>query len=223
MEGVIIFIIYCSDRDGLLATASRAVQSHCMKIVPDVSEILLGPVENVAPRLLGCLLVRTYHNMQLVGRIVETEAYDESEAASHTYRGKTPRTEIMFGPPGYLYVYFTYGMHYCCNVVTGPEGTGAAVLVRAIEPLEGMSQMSDNRHGLRGERLTNGPAKLCQAMQIDKRLNGHFLQNEPLELLVQPALEARTVIQTTRIGISKAKELPRRFYIKDNPYISRAH
>jgi DNA-3-methyladenine glycosylase len=188
----------------------------------DDFSILLGPPEVVAPRLLGCRVVREINGQRLVGRIVETEAYHQSDAASHSYKGMTPRTEVMFGPAGHLYVYFTYGMHYCCNVVTGPAGEGSAVLIRALEPLEGLEYMSANRHDLRGEQLTNGPAKLCQALAIDKQLNGHDLGHSPLQLVIQPALSPEQIIQTTRIGISQAKDVPWRFYVADNTFVSKA-
>jgi DNA-3-methyladenine glycosylase len=177
--------------------------------------------EIVAPRLLGCQLVRTVNGKVLRGRIVETEAYKQSDAASHSYRGKTPRTDVMFGPPGHLYVYFTYGMHYCCNVVVGPEGYGAAVLIRAIEPLEGQGSMLKHRQGRDGIELSNGPAKVCQALAIDKSWNGHDLTQPPMLLEVKPTLSADQIVQTTRIGITKAVDQPWRFYIKDNPYVSR--
>src|SRR5437868_45995 len=106
-----------------------------------LDELLGAPAEVVAPRLLGCHLVREVDGQTLAGKIVETEAYSQFDAASHSYRGQTPRTEIMFGPPGFLYVYFTYGMHYCCNIVTGEAGQGSAVLIRALEPLEGLETM----------------------------------------------------------------------------------
>ena len=179
------------------------------------------PAEQAAPRLLGCYLVRELRGKQLIGRIVETEAYDQTDAASHSYRGQTPRTEVMFGPSGYLYVYFTYGMHYCMNVVVGGRGHGSAALIRALEPLEGIDVMSQNRHGLTGESLTNGPAKLCQALAIDRQWNGHDLREPPMQLVLQPAISPADIVQTTRIGISRSKDVPWRFYIKDNEYVSR--
>ena len=115
----------------------------------------------------------------MLARIVETEAYDEGDAASHSHRGRTARTEVMFGEAGYLYVYFTYGMHpLLANVVTGEAGHGSAVLIRAVEPVEGIDSMEERR-GLHGRNLTNGPAKLCQALDIDLRLGGHDLREEP--------------------------------------------
>lgn len=182
---------------------------------------LLGPADEVAPRLLGCILERQIDNQVLRVRIVETEAYDQTDVASHSYNGETPRTKVMFGEAGHLYVYFTYGMHYCCNIVVGPSGHGAAVLIRAVEPLAGESIMSTNRRGLNGKELTNGPAKLCQALQINNLLNGHSLHKLPLRLIPQPELSSKAIVQTKRIGISQGKERPWRFYVRDNPYVSK--
>lgn len=180
------------------------------------------PAELAAPRLLGCRLVRQLDSGQVVsGRIVETEAYSQDDVASHSYRGETPRTKVMFGPAGHLYVYFTYGMHYCCNVVTGPDGHGSAVLIRALEPLEGQAEMSTNRGGQRGETLTNGPAKLCQALQIAAGFNGHDLHQPPLKLVMEPPVAQTDIVQATRIGISRGQDVPWRFYIRGNPYVSR--
>ena len=177
------------------------------------------PASEVAPLLLGCLLEREINGRTIQVKIVETEAYDQTDAASHSYKGKTERTEIMFGEPGYLYVYFTYGMHYCCNVVTDREGVGSAVLIRAVEPLVGEEYMKEQRH-VSGKALSNGPAKLCQALAIDKRLNGHDLKVSPLKLIIQPALNKNMITQTKRIGISQAKDVPWRFYITGNEYVS---
>src|SRR5690349_23944137 len=116
-----------------------------------------------AQRLLGCILEREIDGTTVRVRIVETEAYDQTDAASHSYKGRTPRTDVMFGPAGHLYVYFTYGMHYCMNVVTGSEGEGAAVLIRAVEPIEGVEYIRQNRPGVPDMQTTNGPAKACQA------------------------------------------------------------
>lgn len=182
-------------------------------------EILSGMAEEVAPKLLGSLVVREIDGQELVGRIVETEAYDQTDAASHSYKGRTPRTDIMFGPPGHAYVYFTYGMHYCCNVVTGQEGEGSAVLIRALEPLEGLEIMRQNRG--REESLTNGPAKLCQALKIDKTLNGHNLSSSPFYLELKEQLPTNKIMQTTRIGITRNTDKPWRFYIKGNPFVSK--
>lgn len=189
--------------------------------VATLSSLLDGSVDLAARRLIGCELEREIDGEIIRVRIVETEAYDQTDAASHSYKGRTPRTDIMFGPPGRLYVYFTYGMHYCCNVVVGEEGYGAAVLIRAVEPLTGDTILQERRGRKTGVDLTNGPAKLCQALDIDKRLNGHDLRISPLRLIEQ--LKTTEIITTsTRIGISQAKEKLWRFYLKDNPYVSKS-
>lgn len=174
----------------------------------------------VAPQLLGCTLERTINGKTLRATIVETEAYDQTDVASHSYKGKTSRTEVMFGEAGHLYVYFTYGMHYCCNIVVGPEGYGAAVLIRAVEPMEGQDTMALRRKGRSGKELTNGPAKLCQALAINKGLNGHNLHDQPLRLIINEPVQADQILQTTRVGISQAKDVPWRFYVRENPYVS---
>ncbi|MDB5171045.1 MAG: DNA-3-methyladenine glycosylase [Candidatus Saccharibacteria bacterium] len=170
---------------------------------------LSGPAHEVAPRLLGCILEREVNGVTLRAKIVETEAYDQSDAASHSYKGQTPRTAVMFGEPGHLYVYFTYGRHFCCNVVTGPVGHGSAVLIRAVEPIAGISE------------LTNGPAKLCQVLAINQSLNGHDLRNQPLRLIMQEGLSNNEIVQTNRVGITRAQDVPWRFYIRDNPHVSK--
>ena len=175
----------------------------------------------VAPRLLGCILLRIDDKKRLSGMIVETEAYDQMDVASHSYRGETPRNKVMFSASGRAYVYFTYGMHYCLNVVTGPIGYGAAVLIRAIEPIEGKKYMYENRNIYKDNQLTNGPAKLCQAFKIDKQFNGHNLSNKPLQLIINQPISINSVVHSDRIGISQGKDLPWRFYIKSNPYISK--
>ncbi len=180
----------------------------------DELAFLKTDVVTAARRLLGCELICEIDGQVLRGKIIEVEAYDQTDAASHSYKGKTERTAVMFGPAGHLYVYFTYGMHYCCNVVVGEEGEGAAVLIRAIEPLEGQDAMLDNRHGRGGAELTNGPAKVCQAFGIDKRLNGHDLRTSPLRLIVGKPVSAYKIITTPRIGISQAKEAMWRFVIE---------
>ncbi len=182
---------------------------------------LQGPAVEAAQRLLGCELVMEHEQGRLRGRIVETEAYDQTDAASHSYKGKTQRTDVMFGPPGRLYVYFTYGMHHCANIVTGPSGHGAAVLLRALEPLEGEDIMQQNRKGRGGLELANGPAKWCQAYGIGKAWNGHDVSRPPLQLLINTPVGEGDIVQTTRIGISQAREMPWRFYIRGNPYVSK--
>lgn len=180
-----------------------------------------GQAKEVAPRLLGCVLEHRLDGKVVQVKIVETEAYDQTDAASHSFKGRTERTDIMFGPSGHLYVYFTYGMHYCCNIVVDEEGNGAAVLIRAVEPLKGVDTMTSRRNKS-GVELTNGPAKLCQALGIDKSMNGVDLRNGVLRLIPRPPLASRDITQAVRIGISQAKDIPWRFFITGNSYVSRS-
>lgn len=185
----------------------------------------------VAKELLGKVLVRKDDAEQsslLAGKIVEVEAYDGSiDEAAHTFIGKTKRNEIMFNEGGYFYVYFTYGAHFCCNVVTGKKEQGTAVLIRALEPLAGIERMSLNRFDkiLISEKeklnLTSGPGKVCEAFGITKEHYGLNLTGDKIFILNRPNLKINQIIMTKRIGIKKSAELPWRFYIKDNPYISK--
>lgn len=184
-------------------------------------EIDWNDLESVAQRLLGSELVRQLNGQTLRGRIVEVEAYHQSDAASHSYNGRTTRNEVMFGPPGHLYVYFTYGMHYCMNIVTGGEGEASAVLIRALQPLEGIEQMRLNRSGRSDSELTNGPAKACQALSIDKAMNGHDLTKPPLKLELKPPINSGQVVTAKRIGISKERDKPWRWYIAGNQFVSK--
>lgn len=169
---------------------------------------LEGDAPDVAPLLLNKLLVHG----ECVGRIVEVEAYREDDPASHSHRGQTPRNAVMFGPPGRLYVYFTYGMHYCANVVTGYEGSGAAVLLRAIEPLAGIELMSARRQGRR--QLADGPAKLCQAMAIGPEHNGADLCGRgPIRICDDGIAPPAAPLVGPRIGITKAVDVPWRFRV----------
>jgi DNA-3-methyladenine glycosylase len=184
----------------------------------------------VARELLGQRLVRQIDGQQgpirVAGRIVETEAYiGQGDAACHASRGRTPRTEVMFGPPGLAYVYFIYGMHHCFNVVTEPEGMAAAVLIRALEPLEGMEEMRIRRRGRGGVQLANGPAKLCYALGIDKTLNQvDLVTSNRLWLEREHQIETNRITTGPRIGVTgdeKAVSVEWRFWIKENPYVSR--
>lgn len=182
----------------------------------------------VAEELLGKIIVKADGKIPLAGRIVEVEAYDgRIDEAAHTYTGKTNRNRIMFEEGGYFYVYFTYGAHFCCNVVTGEAGHGTAVLIRAVEPLAGMEQMAINRYGknLVNEKekfnLTSGPGKVCQAFGITREYYGEDLTTGRVYLLGQKKVPEKNIVQTTRIGIKKSTELKWRFYIKDNPFVSR--
>ena len=188
-----------------------------MAALPD---FLDGPAESAAERLLGCFLERRLEGQRLLVRIVEVEAYDQDDEASHTFRGMTPRNEVMFGESGRLYVYFSYGMHHCCNVVTGEAGHGSAALIRGVEPIEGIDEI-ERRRGMKGVKATNGPGKLCQALGINLDMNGHDLREEPLRLLEGRPEPGEAITRTTRVGISKAADLPRRFFITGNPFVSR--
>ncbi len=187
------------------------------------SNFFKGQTEEVAKKLLGKILVRIYNGKILAGKIVETEAYlDENDLASHSAVGMTERNKVMFGEAGLAYVYFTYGMHYCFNVVTGEKGKGSAVLIRALEPIEGIEQMKKFRRKKDVHILTNGPAKLCQALKIDKKLNGVDLKTSSEIFIGEPNQQEQfEIMTTTRIGIEKSKDLPLRFYIKENKFVSK--
>ena len=189
-----------------------------MKLIDELEEM---SAVDAARRLLGCELIREFEDGTAARvRIVETEAYDQTDAASHSYNGRTQRTDVMFGPAGRLYVYFTYGMHYCMNVVVGPEGYGAAALIRAVEPINGEDFLA-RRRPKPGIELTNGPAKLCQALEVDKSMNGHDLTDRPLVLEPKPPLDDAAIVATPRVGISKAIDMPWRFCEAGNSYLSR--
>ncbi|MED5593806.1 DNA-3-methyladenine glycosylase [Janthinobacterium sp. P210006] len=153
------------------------------------------------------------------GRIVETEAYDRLDPASHTYGGVTPRNAVMFGPPAHAYVYRSYGMHWCLNFVCREAGHGAGVLIRAIEPLAGLDAMRERR-GVEGERLLcSGPGKLCQALGVSHLHNRLARDAPPFQLLARE--EEVTVHAGPRIGISRAMETPWRFVLAGSPYLSK--
>jgi DNA-3-methyladenine glycosylase len=174
----------------------------------------------VAQDLLGCYLSHTTDAGTTVGKIVETEAYlGAADPAAHSFRGPTPRTQVMFGQPGTAYVYFIYGMHYCFNVVTGGAGRGEAVLIRALEPTQGLEVMQARRHMTAVKQLCSGPAKLVQAMGILRSHNGDDVTQGDLVFLSRETDPAITT--TTRVGITQAAERPLRFYISDNEFISR--
>ena len=195
-------------------------------MAPTVEELASVDVVEVAPRLLG-VLVRCGDRL---GRIVEVEAYAGAEdPASHAFRGPTPRNEVMFGPPGHLYVYRSYGIHWCANVVCGPAGEASAVLLRAIEPEAGLEAMWADRPKARTEvDLGSGPGKLCAALGIDHRHNGADLFDpaSPVRLEVDPAgadhgPDGAAVAVGPRVGITKAVDRPWRFALADNPHVSR--
>jgi len=170
----------------------------------------------VARELLGQRLVRVLGGERLSGRIVETEAYiGENDLACHASRGLTPRTAIMFGPPGRAYVYFIYGMHYCLNVVTEREGFAAAVLIRALEPLEGLPSMRARRGDRPDHEVADGPGKLCQALQITRELNGvDLVTSDVLLIEAGSAIPDAGVLTTPRVNVrgdERALTVPWRF------------
>jgi DNA-3-methyladenine glycosylase len=146
------------------------------------------------------------------GMISEVEAYTAEDAASHSFRGETTRNKVMFGEPGHLYIYFTYGMHWCANIVTGPVGSGQAVLIRGIEPDEGMPYMRKHRKGRPDSELTNGPAKVCQALGISGADNGAVINGERF-ILLAPKGKAPPIQATIRIGIRQDKHRLWRFIV----------
>ena len=167
----------------------------------------------VAKELLGKFLVHQSRGVKRVGRIVEVEAYlGPHDLAAHSAKGRTKRTEIMFGPPGHAYVYLIYGMYHCMNVVTEREGHASAVLLRAVEPVKNV------------EGRTCGPGLLCRAMKIDRQLNAHDLLSENFYITAPTKTESFAIVKRPRIGVDYAKHWAKRhlrFYIKDNPFVSR--
>jgi DNA-3-methyladenine glycosylase len=194
------------------------------ELVPLPRRFYARPAVPLARALLGCLLVHDTPGGRTVGRIVETEAYDQCEPASHSFRGPTPRARVMFGPPGHLYVYFSYGVHWCANVVAGREGHGAAVLLRALEPVDGLELMA-HRRGLEPggdpRRLASGPGRLTQAMGLGREQNTLDLCAGPVFVARRPSRPRPVVRVGPRIGISKAVELPWRFVLDGSRYVSR--
>jgi DNA-3-methyladenine glycosylase len=169
----------------------------------------------VAERLIGATLLVG----GVGGTIVETEAYDREDPASHTFSGLTPRNASMFGPPGHVYVYRSYGIHWCLNFVCREVGHGAGVLIRAIEPLHGLDRMRERRGVDDPRLLCSGPGKLCQALAVTREHDGLSLEQPPFELVV-PSRRAKTV-SGPRIGISKAIDVPWRFGLAGSPFVSR--
>ena len=189
----------------------------------------LRPTLQVAQELLGKYFIRRIGKNLLIGKIVEVEAYRSNDPASHSFRGKTNRNNVMFCEGGHLYVYFTYGMHFCANVVTGREGIGEAVLIRAIEPLVGIEMMMKNRqkgrlHLLDGAyliNLTNGPAKFCQAFGLARQENGLDLLDSEIRIAEGDHIPLKLIKRSSRIGIQQGLEKRWRFFIAGNPWVSR--
>lgn len=176
-----------------------------------------------APELLGKLLVHETPEGVLSGVIVETEAYvAENDPANHAHRGRTERNSPMFGPPGRAYVYFIYGMHHCLNAVCEREGVPEAVLMRALEPMEGIEVMRRRRAASRYRDLTRGPARLCEALGITTALNAADLTAGPLYIAEGPQRHAeRPVVRTTRVGVIAARERRLRWYFRDSDCVSK--
>ena len=177
---------------------------------------------------MGTYLVHESTQGLAVGRIVETEAYLQDDPACHAYRGVTPRTRVLFGPPGFSYVYFIYGMYWCFNVTASPKGIGEAVLVRALQPIEGLALMKERRElggkKLKDWELCNGPGKLTIAMGIGPDQNGVDLEKKPLYLSARDSFGSPNLEEieaTTRIGIRKAEHQPYRFSFKGNRHVSK--
>lgn len=186
------------------------------------------PAKTVAVELLGKKLVHSQDGRRISGIIVETEAYIGSEdRACHASRGKTKRTAVMFGPAGAWYVYMIYGFYYCLNIVTGPSGHASAVLIRALDPVEGRGRMRTLRGGRTDRELASGPGKLCRALDIDKKFNGESATEQESVLFIEDVglkVEPRQIVKARRIGVDYAgcwaKRLLR-FYLKGNINVSK--
>ena len=176
-------------------------------------DVLTGPVLDAAPRLLGA----TFTHGGVTLRLTEVEAYDGAhDPGSHAHNGRTNRNAVMFGPPGHLYVYFTYGMHHCCNVSCGPEGEASAILLRAAEVVDGLEFARQRRPGSTDRDLARGPGRLCRAMGIHRDDNGLDLRDD-LRLEAPP----RAISTGPRVGLRLAADRPWRFWITDDPTVSR--
>lgn len=178
---------------------------------------------SVAKDLLGKYLVREIDGVNIIGKIVETECYlPFIDPAAHSFIRKTPRTAVLFGEAGYSYVYSIH-KYFCLNVVCEAINIPGSVLIRSLEPIQGIDFMISNRLKGNKRNLTNGPGKLCQALQINKKLNSTNLVSDLSELKITEGdfVPETQIVTTTRIGISKAQELPLRFYIKDNEFVSK--
>lgn len=181
--------------------------------------------EKIARHMLGMYLVHDHPKGLITGRIVETEAYVSNDPASHAFKGQTKRNAPMFSYPGTVYVYRIYGMYYCLNIVTAPEGVAEAVLIRAVEPLDGLEVMQRNRGvhvPLRD--LCRGPGRLCQAFGIDLEFNGANIREGSLrlEIACEPLPLAEQICESPRIGIAQGSGLPLRYYLKNSQYVSGA-
>ena len=195
---------------------------------PLTRSFYLRPTLQVARDLLGKHIIRKVGIKLLIGKIVEVEAYCKGDPASHAFRGRTKRNDVMFCEGGHLYVYFTYGMHFCSNVVTGNEGIGEAVLIRAVEPLAGIEVIIKNRFpNLQSHNhqslvnLSNGPAKFCQAFSIARKENGLDLVDGEIIITDGGLIPSKLIKRSSRIGIQQGVEKKWRFFIAGNPWVSR--
>lgn len=203
----------------MLPPRTRAPAPERLALADFGGEALSASALDLAPRLLGGLIVRCDPAGTRIGRIVETEAYLPDDPASHGFKGPTPRCRSMFGRAGLAYVYRSYGIHFCLNVVTGPEGRGEAVLIRALQPLEGHALMAAARGT--DQNLANGPGRLCQAFGIDLALDGEDLLASDRLFIMQGEAPTERIVARPRIGITRAAELPWRFTLEGNPHVSR--
>ena len=195
-------------------------QTEAQLITPEWCD---RPSTEVAPDLIGCTLVRQMPDgPQIRALIIETEAYAPGDPACHAFSGKSKRNAAMFGPPGHAYVYLIYGMYHCLNVVTEPEGIGSAVLIRALD-LDTLPPQLTPQQAKKPHRVAAGPGKLCRALEIDRALDGVLFHPDNGLWLTHPAhpIATENLVQTTRIGISKAAERPWRWYLKDHPAVSK--
>jgi len=172
-------------------------------------------VHDVAPQLIGATL--TFNNVG--GVIVEVEAYHHTDPAAHSYNGKTERNEVMFGPPGHAYVYRSYGIHWCLNFVCEPEGSASAVLIRAIQPTQGLATMRRRRRLHDERRLCSGPGRLCEALAITRAHNGLALDRPPFALYA--AQKEPPITVGARIGLTKAADFPWRYGLSGSPFLSK--
>jgi DNA-3-methyladenine glycosylase len=189
--------------------------------VPGSAELLARPSLEVAPALLGAVLRHRTPEGVVAVRLTEVEAYaGADDPGSHAFRGMTRRNDVMFGPAGRLYVYFTYGMHHCCNVVVGPEGTASAVLLRAGQVVEGHELARARRPRSSDRDLARGPARLCNALAIDGRHNGADLSSGDLTLTLGDRVPCEAVATGPRVGLREAADHPWRFWLRDDPTVS---
>jgi DNA-3-methyladenine glycosylase len=185
------------------------------------AEVLARPSLEVSPLLLGAVVRHETEEGAVAVRLTEVEAYaGADDPGSHAYRGRTPRNAVMFGPAGYLYVYFTYGMHHCCNVVVGEEGTASAVLLRAGEVVEGIDVARNRRPGSSDRDLARGPARLCNALAIDLSHNGVDLSTGELTLELGEPVAPEAMVTGPRVGLRLAAENPWRFWLAGEPTVS---